>query len=157
MNNKLIIIIFSLLLLIGSQSNSYSQVTVTKMTDLSFGAVMVPTAGSITIAADQNGSISKTGGVVLLDFDPTSSAYFSVKVDRTIVGAYLDIPSFINLTGPNNSSIRINNITNTNFLRWWSGVGAGTYSLYVGGTVNLTPNMTGGTYTGSFKITVNHW
>ncbi len=157
MKSKLTLIIFTLTLLIGNIKVSYGQVSVNKERDLRFGAVMVQSAGSITIAANDAGTLSTTGGIILLNFDPKSSAAYKVRVTRTLWGTSISTPNAVTLSGPNNSSIQITNITNTSLGGFFGYLGTGTYDLYVGGTVNLQPNMAGGEYVGYFSVTVNHW
>lgn len=157
MKSQLTFIIFTLILLIGSHTTSYGQVTVSRDRDLSFGAIMVQTAGSVTIAADATSTTTPSSGIVLLDYDERSSAAFAVRVTRNIWGTSISTPSTINLNGPNSNVIQIKNITNSGLGGFLGYLSAGNYMLYVGGTINVNPTMPGGLYSGTFTITVNNW
>lgn len=128
-------------------------ISITKMVDLNFGAI-VPSAaaGSVTVGYDN--SITGTGGVTLIPQLGTHSA-----AEFTVSGAanalfYVTLPSTTTLT--RNSGTET--MTVDTFYHSATGTldGTGAEDFKVGASLEVGANQAAGLYEGTFEVTVTY-
>ena len=125
-------------------------ITISKTADLSFGNVVA--GGSIgTVVLSTAGSRSVTGGTTLGNAGSTAAAAFTVEGEASATYA-ITLPASTSITsGGNNMTVNTftSNPSSTGTLS-----GAGSQTLLVGATLNVSASQATGTYTGSFDVTV---
>jgi hypothetical protein len=128
-------------------------ITVQPTQSINFGMFYVTSAGTITV--NWNGTVSTTGGVVVVSSANARPAIFDVKLcqGRNITITYPPTTSITNGTpsltlnvgatekGPSGSTFEVEN--NCNFIT----------TMRVGGTLVVPGGAASGTYTGSFSMT----
>lgn len=132
------------------------QATLSNARGLDFGRFVAAGGGTVTLSP--SGLRSRTGAVVLLASPGVGQAVFNVG--RTGNGRKTTIA----ITLPSNGNIVLTSGTNSmavsNFVSTpTSPMPApllGAASLSVGATLNVAPNQTPGTYSGTFSVTVNY-
>jgi hypothetical protein len=127
--------------------------TVTKTSDLAFGAVVRPTSGSGTISIDANNGNVQTGGGVAV----ASVGGPATRASYTVAG----VPNRnIQVTLPNNFAMTRSGGSETLTVTLTSSMGGGqigsggSVSFYVGGQVVLASTTVAGAYSGDFSVTV---
>ncbi|HEX9172950.1 MAG TPA: DUF4402 domain-containing protein [Telluria sp.] len=135
-----------------------SALTITKAEDLSFGNVIAgSTAG--TIKVDTNG-VRTVGGGVVLGSGTGTAAKFDITGSGTMTYT-ITYASGVQLTGPG-TAMSLTQISDATGAGGASGLVtsgtlvAGLQSLFIGGTLDVGANQTGGLYTGSLTATVNY-
>ena len=129
---------------------------IAKGSDLNFGAIQRPGAGTSTVTINAaNGQRSIVGGAVGFPTPAPTAASFTVSGEGGQTFS-LTIPATVNLTGPGALTV---NLTNTAVpAPSLSGTlgGAGTYGFRVGGDLPLSPTTPTGTYAGVFVVSLDY-
>jgi hypothetical protein len=127
--------------------------TVTKTSDLVFGAVVRPTSGSGTISIDANsGNVQTAGGVSVASVGgPATRASYTVEgvPNRNI---QVTLPNNFSMTRTGGSETLT--VTLTSSMGGGQIPGSGSVNVYVGGQVVLSSTTVAGAYTGNFSMTV---
>jgi hypothetical protein len=127
-----------------------AEIAIQNTQPLAFGSFVAGGGGSVTVTT--SGARSAGGGVVLIPSSEGAAATFAVTGDADATYT-IQLPSdgSVELTGPGSAMV-IDGFTSTP-----SGVNgqlnaAGSQSLSVGGTLNVSGSQTPGEYTGSFTV-----
>jgi len=135
----------------------YRAITISKVSDLSFGTVVKPNEGGSTVSISHvDGEISSTGGVVLLSTGPNappSRATFLVNGEGG-QSFGIDVPGSFNLFrdgGGGFLTVQTSNDTVSTLSGALGGNGAVT--IGVGGTISITDAQATGFYSGTFTVT----
>lgn len=129
-------------------------ISIAKSTDLSFGRIVRPTAGTSTVtvsAADNTRGLSGTGDGVLAGGTVTRAAYTvtgepGVGFSITLSGSPITLTR---ASGTETLSVALVRSAETDTLA----AGTGTKVIGVGGSVDVTSATVSGTYNGSFTVT----
>ncbi len=130
-------------------------ITIVKASDMSFGNLAV-TADPGTIVLAPAGTRTRTGGVTLPNVTGTvTAASFTVSGEGTSTFSIV-LPSSYTLNGPSGATMIVDNFTSTP-----SSTGslvAGTKTITVGATLNVSGSQTVGAYANAsgFAVTVNY-
>jgi len=155
------------LVTLGQQTSSASQtltnlpagaiieipLTLTKEMDLNFGAAISgSSAGTLTLAASGTATRTVTGGVRLLSDGYVNAARFTVSgdADRSFS---ISLPSSVTIAGPSGASMSLTNFTENS----GNVLNGGTNSFYVGATLNMNARQRGGSYSGTFSVSVDYY
>lgn len=131
-------------------------ISITKQVDMNFGNVAVQTATGGTVVLATDNSRTKTGGVTLpVNSGTVTAAVFKVDGEGSYTYS-ITLPS-----SPLTITNGANNMTVSDFVSNPSGTGqltAGTQTLNVGATLNVSAAQTAGVYVSStpFDVTVNY-
>lgn len=143
----------------SSQTNAIATVrkalTLTKTSDLAFGAIRAPDAGSgsVTINAS-TGVRSIAGGTpVLIGGMSSSRAQFTVGGQGSTAFS-ISVPSSFSLTRSGGGSLTSTLTPTATGAQTLSTGGA--FSLGVGGTLTVPSGSAGGDYSGTFTVTVSY-
>ena len=121
---------------------------------LNFGRMVVTSAGTVSVPADNTtGSAAYTGGVTLASGGDVTAAYhFTVSGLTSGVTYTVNLPASItlDLTTDNTKHLTVNSVT-TNV-----SAGASAAEFYVGGTLDVPASVTEGTYTGTYNVTITY-
>jgi hypothetical protein len=134
-------------------------ISVSKTSDLAFGAMVRPGSGSNTIAIDPTTgarTLSGGGNASLATSSPTRAA-FSVGGDGAQTFS-ITVPSPVNITrtgGTETVPVTLSASAATGLLSGSAG-NAGSASFGVGGSLPLDTSVVGGSYTGTFNVTVGY-
>jgi hypothetical protein len=127
-------------------------IAISKTIDMNFGNIAVSPTVAGTVVLAPAGTRTKTGGVTLPAVTGTvTAASFTVSGLGTSTYS-ITLPTTITLTGNPSGSMTLNNFTSTP-----SGTGAltaGSQTLLVGGTLNVSAAQAAGTYTNTADMTV---
>ncbi|PLB86940.1 hypothetical protein C0T31_02470 [Dysgonamonadaceae bacterium] len=127
-------------------------ISITKVDNLQFGKIIKSTTGgTVKIAASSNANPPLyTGGLsAFTGTNAVTAASFTVNGEVGYTYS-ISLPSSINITHTDGSTtMAVDDFTSTGGL-----LTGGTETLYVGATLNVGPNQTSGTYTGTFNVTV---
>ena len=125
-----------------------------KLLDMDFGMLTVTTAGT-AILDSNTGSVTTTGGVVLVGGRPHAAGFDAVSPSKTIVKVSLP-----------NRPVTLTRVggTETMTLDTWTINGATTrnvvahqeFTFQVGGTLHVNANQVEGVYLGTFDVTINY-
>ena len=134
-------------------------ISVTKATDLSFGAFVRPATGANTIAINSaTGTRSLTGGGNgALTASSTSRAAFTVGGEGAQTFS-ITVPPTVSITragGTETLPVTLSASGATGALSGTVG-GDGTATFGVGGTLPLDSSVVGGSYSGAFDVTVGY-
>ncbi len=140
--------------------------TITKLSDLNFGDLVVTTGGTVVLTPTVTATCTTTGGVIhAAECEPATFGGSGVTGERVRVRR--PIGNTITLTGPG-ADMTVTNITingdptliptnsNPNWERFLIGDPSGTFIFRVGGTLNVNPNQLPGVYTGTFDIRLDY-
>lgn len=151
---------------VDAQVGLIEPLTITKLSDLDFGGLIVTTGGTVVLTPTATATCVATGGVIhsgecqAATFAGSGITGQRVRVRRPIGNA-------ITLTGPG-ADMTVTNITiladatlnptqsNPNWERFLIASGDGTFFFRVGGTLNVNPNQAPGVYTGTFDIRLDY-
>ena len=122
-----------------------------KDTDLDFGSVVVWGNGTVTIT--QAGAVSCTAATLTCDGVGASAATFSIQGTNNRV-VDIAVPATVTLDNGSDNLTLTTDFPATKQLNS-SGVG-NTTTFGVGGSVALLETTPGGTYTGTFNVTVSY-
>ena len=134
-------------------------ISVSKTSDLAFGAMVRPGSGSNTISIDAATgarTLSGSGNASLATSSPTRAA-FSVGGDGAQTFS-ITVPSPVNITrtgGTETVPVTLSASAATGLLSGSAG-NAGSASFGVGGSLPLDTSVVGGSYTGTFNVTVGY-
>lgn len=149
-----------------TQVSLIEPLTITKLSDLDFGDLVVTTGGTVVLTPTVTPTCSTTGGVIHsaecipATFGGSGQFGQRVRVRRPIGNAFT-------LTGPG-ADMTVTDITingdptlvptqsNPNWERFTIGAPDGTFIFRVGGTLNVNPAQTPGVYTGTFEIRLDY-
>jgi hypothetical protein len=124
---------------------------VAKLTDLSFGTVVRPTAGSGTISIDAtSGNITTSSGITTIG-SSASRASFTIT-GQPSANIQITYPSSFNLTrsaGTETLSVSLTSTTGGGQIG-----GGGTTTFGMGGQLTLSNSTVSGAYTGTYTVTV---
>ena len=125
-----------------------------KLLDMDFGMLTVTTAGT-AILDSNTGSVTTTGGVVLVGGRPHAAGFGAVSPSKIIVKVSLP-----------NRPVTLTRVggTETMILDTWTINGATTrnvvahqeFTFQVGGTLHVNANQVEGVYLGTFDVTINY-
>lgn len=135
-------------------------IAVSKSADLSFGKFAAGAGGTLTVGTS---GLRASGGVLptadggastaaILVVSGGKGATFSVRhggstaLSRTAGPDTMTLTTFSDLGGANESTGTATSGT----------LGAGTQSIYIGGTLNVAPNQAVGNYAGEVSVTVDY-
>ena len=140
--------------------------TITKLTDLDFGDLVVTTGGTVVLTPTTSSTCTTTGGIIhTAECQPATFGGSGQLLQRVRVRR--PIGNTITLTGPG-ADMTVNNITingdptlipiqsNPNWERFLVGSLDGTFVFRVGGTLNVNANQLPGVYTGTFEIRLDY-
>jgi hypothetical protein len=133
-------------------------ITITKMTDLSFGSIAGgSTAGTVTLSPDNSRGVS--GGVVKMGGTPAAAKFDVTGQDGA--GYTITLGGSTVLTSGSNTIPfeAVSDLTASNKASGTVGAGVltgGTQSIFVGGVLTVAANQAAGTYTGSISATVEY-
>lgn len=137
----------------GSITVAEPSLVVTKNTDLSFGTVYRPTAGTGTVQIDANsGAVTTSGNISVV-----SGAAAATRAAFTVAG---QATRNIQVTYPASFSLTRSGGSDTLPVTLTSSMGGGqigsdgTVAFTMGGQVTLTSSTPSGSYTGNFAVTV---
>lgn len=140
--------------------------TITKLSDLDFGNLVVTTGGTVVLTPTATASCTTTGGVIhTAECQP--AVFGGVGLAGQRVRVRRPIGRTITLTGPGADMI-VTDITingdpdltptqsNPNWERFLIGSPDGSFLFRVGGTLNVNANQLPGLYTGTFDIRLDY-
>lgn len=128
-------------------------ITLANTQGLAFGSFVAGTGGSLTV--NTSGGRSSTGGIALLNMNPTAkAATFNVTGDASVQYT-ITLPGngAVSLTGPG-TAMAVNGFTSSPASSGTLSGGAGT--IAVGATLTVGNSQTPGSYSGSFDVTVTY-
>ncbi len=140
--------------------------TITKLSDLDFGDLVVTTAGTVVLTPTATATCTTTGGVIH-SAECTPATFGGSGPTGQRVRVRRPIGRTITLTGPG-ADMTVTNITingnptltptqsNPNWERFTIASADGTFFFRVGGTLNVNANQTPGVYTGTFDIRLDY-
>jgi hypothetical protein len=125
-----------------------------KLMDMDFGSLTVTTAGT-AILDSNSGTVTTTGGVLLVGGRPHAAGFDAVSPTKNVVKVTLP-----------NKPVTLKRIggTETMTVDTWTINGATTrnvvahqeFQFQVGGTLHVNANQVEGVYLGSFDVTLNY-
>ena len=133
-------------------------VTVSKLSDLSFGTVVRPPSGSGNVSVNAvSGQVTASGGAGVVSSGPLSAsrASFSVTGEGSM-NFTVSVPQTFNMTrsgGPESLQVTLNSTTGGGTLSGAYG-STGSAAFGIGGSLVLNSGTPSGTYSGSFTVTV---
>lgn len=127
--------------------------TITKVTDLSFGRFAVNAAGTVTVGTDN--SRSQTAGCALFGGGAVTAASFSVtgEPSRTYTISIVTPVTLTHTVTPANNLVINTFVTNPVSP---ATLAAGANTLLVGATLNADGSEIAGDYTGTFTVSLNY-
>jgi hypothetical protein len=134
-------------------------ISVSKTSDLAFGSMVRPGSGANTIVIDATTgtrTLTGAGNASLASSSPTRAA-FSVGGDGAQTFA-ITVPSPVNITrtgGTETVPVTLSPSAATGLLSGPTG-NSGTATFGVGGSLPLDTTVVGGSYTGTFNVTVGY-
>lgn len=135
-------------------------ISVAKTADLKFGSVAKGAAGGTVVIA-ANGNRTKTGDISLVNVGTVQAAAFTVTGDAgreyvlTLPSAAIEITSGANKM---NVDTFTSSLSGRGTISGTIGSGTtGTQDITVGATLTVGSAQAPGSYTGSFKVTVNYY
>lgn len=140
--------------------------TITKLSDLDFGDLVVTTGGTIVLSPTATATCTATGGVIHAG-ECEAATFAGIGVIGQRVRVRRPIGNAITLTGPG-TDMTVTNISiladatltptqsNPNWERFLIAAADGTFFFRVGGTLNVNPNQAPGIYTGTFDIRLDY-
>lgn len=140
--------------------------TITKLSDLDFGDLIVTTAGTVLLTPTQTPTCVATGGVIHTA-ECQAAAFGGSATTGQRVRVRRPIGRTITLSGPGDdmtvTDIIINGNpdltpaqSNPNWERFTINSPDGTFIFRVGGTLNVNANQEPGIYTGTFDIRLDY-
>jgi len=126
-------------------------ISITKVTDLNFGAI-VPSTEAGTVIVGNDNSISKTGGVTLISQLGTHSAAAFTVNGAANATFYIVPPTTVTLT--KTSSTETMTVSNLYHNATGTLDGTGAEAFNVGATLAVAASQVAGVYTGTFDVTV---
>ncbi len=140
--------------------------TITKLSDLDFGDLVVDAAGTVVLTPTASATCTVTGGVIhSAECQPAAFGGSAQTGQRVRVRR--PVGRTITLTGPG-ADMTVTDITingdpdlvpaqsNPNWERFTIGAADGTFVFRVGGTLNVNAGQLPGTYTGTFEIRLDY-
>jgi hypothetical protein len=136
------------------QANAIRGIAISKTSDLVFGSVVKPLAGSGGVTIDAtSGARTATGGVVGMASPIPSRAAFNVTGEGG-QAISITVPSSFTMTGPATITVSTTNTAAGSPVLSGALGAAGSYAFGVGGTAPIAAATPDGTYTGSVTVTV---
>ena len=137
--------------------NLYKPLLLAKTTDMDFGALFPPAAGTGTIKLDPNGGATVYTGATAVGATPTSRAVFTGTATRLSL-VFLQYPAgSITLTRVGGTET----LTASNFTIDSAGVlrivGTAPYTIGIGATLSVPSTAVEGSYLGTFTLTANYF
>lgn len=128
--------------------------TMTTVTGLSFGALAVSQAGTVSVAT--NGARTATGGVHLMRTAQGAAATFSIKGKNNMAYAItLPANNTVFLSNGSGQTLAINNFV-TNLTDQNLASRNGNFQFAVGATLSAGGAAPRGAYSGTFSVIVNY-
>jgi hypothetical protein len=140
--------------------------TITKLSDLDFGDLVVTTGGTVVLTPTATASCTVTGGIIhSAECQPATFGGSGTPGQRVRVRR--PVGRTITLEGPG-ADMTVTDITingnpdlsptqsNPNWERFTINSSDGTFIFRVGGTLNVNANQTPGIYTGTFDIRLDY-
>lgn len=125
-----------------------------KLMDMDFGKLTVTTAG-LAVLSSTNGTVTTTGGVVLVGGSPHAAGFAAVSPTKNVVK--ISLPK---------QPVKLTRVGGTEFMTvdTWTINGATTrnvvaherFEFTVGGTLHVNANQVEGDYLGTFDVTINY-
>ncbi len=137
----------------NASANVIQGIKMSRVSDLQFGSFVSGIPGTVTISP--SGSRSANGPLALSSANyPVSAASFLITGEDSLVFNII-LPDSASLQGPSGSKMTVNQfVSNPSHTGTLSS--RGTATLSVGATLNVGSNQTGGTYSGTFPVTVTY-
>jgi hypothetical protein len=135
-----------------------SAITLTKTSDIAFGRVVRPSAGTSTVTIDaSSGNRSISGGDGVLLSSTTSRAAYSVGGEGG-QSFSISVPSTFNMTRSGGSETIAVSLVGSAASGTLSGSlgAAGSATFGVGGSFGVASSTATGAYTGTFNVTVQY-
>ena len=132
----------------SASANILQPISISKVSDLSFGDVYPDGTLSGTVVVDFAGARVAGGGAALGTTAGASGAFTVTGEAGTTYG--LTIPATVSLTGPGTA---MNLTTSNNSL---GDLSTGSETFQVGGTLDVGVAQTAGAYSATFDVTVNY-
>ena len=168
MKDKIALITFTLILLIGNHNTSYGQqsyITVEQTQGLEFGSIIPGTSdGTVTIGT--NNQVTPVN-VALLSILPRHRAEFKLQFHLRGIDLFENVKSItvqpstiLNRVG-GGGSMQVTGLTQYGALNWYMGyfhnVPHPNYIYFnVGGTLHVKSTTPEGEYTGTYTVTITH-
>jgi len=128
-------------------------ISLTVSSSLSFGTVVRPSSGSGSIVIGNTGTVTPSGGAVVLASSTTSYPSYSIGGEGG-QAITVTFPATMTLTGPGGATITVTLSHSTLPTALGGTLGsAGTATFTAGGTMPVTSTTTTGAYTGSYSVT----
>lgn len=159
----------------AAQANSFTAdvqvgliepLTITKLSDLDFGDLVVTTGGTVVLSPTDTATCTATGGVIHAG-ECEAATFAGIGVTGQRVRVRRPAGQQITLSGPG-TDMTVTNITilsdgtltpsqsNPVWERFLIAAADGTFFFRVGGTLNVNPNQAPGVYTGTFDIRLDY-
>ena len=133
----------------SATSTVYRRISISKTSDISFGRIVRPTTGSATIGINASDGARTVGtAVALATPTPTRAAYTVTGESGRTFSVSL---SPFTMTGPPGGSLTVTPTHDAGLSPVLTG---GTFSFNAGASFILTSTTPGGSYSGSFDVTV---
>lgn len=160
---------------VAAQANSFTAdvqvgliepLTITKLSDLDFGDLVVTTGGTVVLSPTDTATCTATGGVIHAG-ECEAATFAGIGVTGQRVRVRRPPGQQITLNGPG-TDMTVTNITilsdgtltpsqsNPVWERFLIAAADGTFFFRVGGTLNVNPNQAPGIYTGTFDIRLDY-
>jgi len=128
--------------------------TVEKISDLSFGTIVIDSDGG-TVSFDTDGNIQLTGGLTFLNSGSQPvQASFNIS-GRPGTGINIELPSEVILIHPDGHEMILDNLT-TSADADPALDPQGQIDFLLNGTLNVLQNQESGDYSGTFMVTVSY-
>ncbi len=127
--------------------------TITAVNPLEFGSVATvgSSAGTVVLTAAASTTATPTNVTLLSTGATRSAGSFTINGESGSTYTLSALPASITLTSGANT-MTVNGLTSSANRT----LTAGTDTLFIGGTLNVTANQTPGSYTGTYPVTVNY-
>jgi hypothetical protein len=138
---------------IGSNATIVSPISFTQGAPLEFGAILTSaSAGTVSIAATAAGTATSGGGATAMANGGITPTAAKLNISGSGDFAYsLSVPPSVTLNGPGQPMTASLSPDGTP-----SSLVNGTSTRYIGGTISVGANQTGGAYSGNFSVTVDY-
>jgi hypothetical protein len=149
-----------------ARANLMEPLSLTKLSDMDFGDLIVTTAGTVILSADPVTTCVATGGVIhTQECQPATFSGFGAPNQRMRIRR--PIGREITLTGPG-ADMTVTDLTidggatlnrvnsNPNWERFRINTFDGSFIFRVGGTLNVNANQVAGLYSGTFDIRIDY-
>lgn len=158
MKKPITIIIFTLIIILGSQNLSfgqfYARLSLYQTRGLSFGT-MAPSSSGGKVTITEEGIVTSTGVTLFSIGARPHPAQFEIKYTGSNLKVnFVRVSQSTTLRGPNGAIMRVVNITQPGRVKWNVNPGHSITRFKIGGTLIIPPSAVSGTYSGTFDVEV---